>query len=47
MESDSAIKNEGIISFAGKLMDLENIMLRGLTQTQIDMHDMYSLISDY
>jgi hypothetical protein len=47
MEYDSAIKNEDILSFAGKWMKLENIILSEVTQTQKDMHGMYSLISGY
>jgi hypothetical protein len=39
-------KNEDTIHFAGKWMDLENI-LSEVTQTQEDMHSMYSLISGY
>jgi hypothetical protein len=34
MEYYSAIKNEDILSFAGKWMELENIILRELPQTQ-------------
>jgi hypothetical protein len=45
MEYYSAIKNEDILSFAGKWMELENIILGEVTQTQKDMHGMYSLIS--
>jgi hypothetical protein len=41
----SAIKNEGIMSFTGKWMELENITLSEVTQTQKDMHGMYSLVS--
>ena len=44
MEYGSAIKNEGITSFSSKRMELENI-LSEVTQTQKDMHGMYSLIS--
>ena len=44
-EDYSAIKNKDILSFAGKWMELENIMLSEVTQTQMDMHDMSSLIS--
>ena len=47
MEYYSAIKNEDIQSFAGKWMELENIILSEVTQTQKDMHGMYSLISGY
>jgi hypothetical protein len=47
MEYYSAIKNEDILSFAGKWMELENIILSEVTQTQNSMHGMYSLISEY
>jgi hypothetical protein len=47
MEYYSAIKNEDILTFAGKWMELENIILSEVTQTQNDMHGMYSLISGY
>ena len=43
----SAIKNKDILSFAGKWIELENIILREVTQTKKDMHGMYSLISEY
>ena len=46
MEYYSAIKNEGIRNFADKWMELKNI-LSGVTQTQMDMHSMYALISWY
>jgi hypothetical protein len=47
MEYYSAIKNEDIMNFAGKWMELENIILSEVTQTQKDMDGMYSLISSY
>ena len=47
IEHYSAIKKEGIMSFVGKWMELENIILTEVTQTQKDMHGMYSLISRY
>jgi hypothetical protein len=47
MKYYSAIKNENIMSFAGKWMELEDIILSEFTQTQKDMHGMYSLISGY
>ena len=47
MEYDSAIKKEDILSFGGKWMEVENIILSEVTQTQKDMHGMYSLISGY
>ena len=47
MEYSSAIKNSDSMNFIGKYMELENIMLSEVTQTQKDIHDMYSLISGY
>ena len=38
MENYTAIKNEDIINFAGKWMELKNIILREVTQSQKDMH---------
>ena len=46
MEYYSDIKNDNILSFAGKWMELENIILSEVAQTQKDMHGMYSLIMD-
>ena len=37
MEYYSAVKNEDIMMFAGKWMDLENFILSEGTQTQKDM----------
>jgi hypothetical protein len=45
IEYYSAINNKDILSFAGKWMELENI-LSEVTQTQKDIHGMYSLISE-
>ena len=45
IEYCSAIKNEDILSFADKWMELENIILSEVMQTQKDMHCMYLLIS--
>jgi hypothetical protein len=44
MEYYSAIKNEDIHNFAGKWIELGNIILSEVNQTQKDMHGMYSLI---
>ena len=41
----SAIKNKDIMNFAGKLMEVENI-LREVTQTQKDMNGISSLVSE-
>jgi hypothetical protein len=47
MKYYSAIKNKGIMNFSGKWIELENIIPSEITQTQMDMHGMYSLISGY
>ena len=47
MEYYSAIKNEDILSFAGKWMELENIILSEVTHTQKNIHGIYSLINGY
>ena len=47
MEYYSFIKNKDIMSFSGKWMELENIILSKVTQTQKDMHAMFSLINEY
>jgi hypothetical protein len=39
------IKNKVFMKFAGKWMELENIILSDITQTQKSIHGMYSLIS--
>jgi hypothetical protein len=44
VEYYSAIKNEDILSFAEKWMELENIILSEVIQTQ---GGMYSLINGY
>ena len=46
MEYYSAIKNEDIMNFSGKWMELENILSK-VTQTQKDIHGMYSVIGGY
>jgi hypothetical protein len=47
MEYYLAIKNADILNFAGKWIELENIIMSVVTQSQMDMHGMYSLISGY
>jgi hypothetical protein len=47
IEYYSNIKNDNILSFVGKWLELENIILRESTQTQKDMYDMYSPINEY
>jgi hypothetical protein len=46
VEYYSAIRNKDITSIAGKWMKLENIILSEISQTQKDMHGIYSIISD-
>ena len=47
MEYYSAIKNNDFMKFLGKWMDLENIILSEVTQSQKNTHDMHSLIISY
>jgi hypothetical protein len=47
MEYYSAIKNKHFIKFAGKWMELENIILSKVTQSQNNTQGMHSLISGY
>jgi hypothetical protein len=43
----SAIKNNKFMKSLGKCMDLEDIILSEVTQSQKNTHDMHSLISVY
>jgi hypothetical protein len=45
VEYYSAIKNSEFMKFLGKWMDLEDIILSEVTQSQKNIHDMQSLIS--
>jgi hypothetical protein len=45
MEYYTAIKNNDIMKFLGKWMELENIILSEVTQPQKNTHGMHSLIS--
>jgi hypothetical protein len=47
IEYYSAIKNNGFLKFLGKWMDLEDIILSEVNQSQKNTHDMHSLISRY
>jgi hypothetical protein len=47
MEYYSAIKNNDFIKFLGKWMQLENIILSEVTQSQKNTHGMYLVISGY
>jgi hypothetical protein len=47
MEYCSAIKSDEFMKFLGKWMELENIFLSEVTQSQKNTHDMHSLISQY
>jgi hypothetical protein len=35
------------MNFPGKWVELENVILSEVSQTQKDMHGMYSLLSEY
>jgi len=45
MEYYSAIKNNDIMKFFGKWMELENIILSEVTQSQRNTHGIHSVIS--
>jgi hypothetical protein len=47
MEYYSAVKNQNIMQFVGKWIELENFILSEVIQSQRDMHGMYSLMSGY
>ena len=47
MEYYAAIKSNEFMKFLGKLVDLEDIILREVTQSQKKTHDMQSQISRY
>jgi hypothetical protein len=47
MEYYSGIKNNETMKFFGKWMELENIILSEVTQSQKNTHGMHSLISAY
>ena len=47
MKYYSAFKNDEFMKFLGKWMELENIILSNVTQSQKNTHGMHSLISDY
>ena len=47
MEYYSVIKNNNFMKLTDKWIELENIILSEVTQTQKSTHGMYSLISGY
>jgi hypothetical protein len=47
MEYYSAIKNNEFMKFLGKWMELQNIILGEVTQSQKNTHGMHLLISGY
>jgi hypothetical protein len=47
MEYYSAIKNNEFMKLLGKWMELENIILSEITQSQKNTHGMHSLIGGY
>jgi hypothetical protein len=47
MEYYSVITNNDFMKFTGKLIDIENITLSEVTQSQKNIPGMYSLISRY
>jgi hypothetical protein len=47
MEFYAAIKNNEFMKFLGKWTNVENTVLREVTQSQKNTHDMHSLLSGY
>jgi hypothetical protein len=47
MEYYASIKNKEFMKFLDKWIDLEDIILSEVTQSQKNTHDMHSLISRY
>jgi hypothetical protein len=47
MEYYSAVKNDEFMKFLGKCVEIENIILSDITQSQKNIHGMHSLISGY
>ena len=47
MEYYTAEKNNNILNFQGKWIELENIILSKVTQTWKDNYDIYSLIGGF
>jgi hypothetical protein len=47
MEYCAAVKNNEFMEILGKLIDLEDIILREVTKSQKNTHDKHSLISGY
>ena len=47
MEYYTAEKHNNILNFAGKWMELENIILSEVTQTHKDNYHMYSLLGGF
>ena len=47
VEYYSAIKNNDVMKFVGKRIELEEIILSEIIQTQKDKHGVYSLISEH
>ena len=47
VEYYTAIKNNGFMKFLGKWLELENIILSEIIQSQKNTHSMHSLISGY
>jgi hypothetical protein len=47
MEYYSAIKNNKFMKFLGKWMDLEDIILSEVIQSQMNTYDIHLLISGY
>ena len=47
LEFYSVVKNNDILNFASKWLEIENALLSEITQTQKEEYGMYSLISGF
>jgi hypothetical protein len=47
VEYNLAMKTKDIVKFAGRWIELESTTLSEVSQTQKDMHGLYSVISGY
>jgi len=47
MEYYSAFKNNNFMKFVGKWIELDNIILNEVTESQKNVHGMHSLICGY
>ena len=47
MKYSTAVKNDDFTNFAGKYVELENVILSDISLSEKNIHGIYSLISGY